>query len=704
MKGLAALWAGIRCRLCWKVTLGVFFSILTIEAAILIPSVINYERDRLESIEQTGREVVTAFLAGSAGMPSTATLARMIERTSIRGLVITHSTGQRIQVGEAPSAAATDGDSLRSRRRNGSPDRMWLAWSPGQIAEGYSIRAGLSTTDIDAELRAFVLRIGGLVLLIALFVTGVTMPLLQYLVLGPILDLRRRMRAAGDNPQDPLAYTVETARRDEIGDTGRAFDRMLRLVNDNLQKIADREQRYRQLNARLDQRVAERTEELRQANATLEYRASHDELTDLYNRTPFSEHLASALALGTGSGAAVFFIGIDNLNSINGLHGYQTGDWLLRTVARRLAAHIDHNTLVAHFGGDIFALLLSEPGQWDEDALHAFATRLRDKLERPTPAVEHALEADVSIGFSVGQPNRVSAETLMRQADLALLAARRGDSSRIARFEPALETAMDTRLRLVAGLRRALENGEFSLVYQTQHTTDGQLTGAEALLRWHSPTEGDVRPADFIPIAEETGLIREIGDHVLHLAIRQVAEWRRQGHDVQVGINVSPLQLHDDHLVTTLEDLLARYHVPPELIELEITESALIEVHERRADTLERLAATAVHLSIDDFGTGYSSLAYLGRLPVNRLKIDRTFIKDLPHETRSTEICRSIIELARQFHLDVLAEGVEARSQVDWLAANGCRRFQGFLFARPAPPSVVANGLAAPIDPAAQQR
>lgn len=678
---------GLHCRLCWKVTVGVFFSILAIEAAILVPSVINYERDRLQSIEQAGQNVVSALLAGSGGVPPVARLEEIIERTALVGLEIKSDAGAMRQAGEARPATPRTGGTLREQRRQGDPDRLWLSWPAGDIAPALHVHAGLSTADIDDELRAFVLRIAGLVLLITLFVTVVTMPLLQYLVLGPILALRQRMRAAGEDPAEPLHYTLESARRDEIGDTARAFNRMLRLISDNLHQIADREKRYRELNAKLDQRVAERTEELRRANAALEYRASHDELTGLYNRTPFSESLQQALDRSTAPQVSVLFIGIDNLTSINGLYGYRTGDALLQTLAARLAGHIDQNAVVAHFGGDIFGLLLTA-GVADTE-LQQFAENLRHELQAPATIEEQTLEADVSIGFARRGDTPTLAETLMRQSDLALLTARREQEAAIVAFEYRLEHAMDTRLRRIAGLRRAIDNDEFSLEYQTQHAADGTLQGAEALLRWDHGAEGRISPAEFIPLAEETGLIIAIGDHVLTLAIQQAAAWYHHGTGLGVAVNVSPLQLRDGRLAERVEELLRTYRLPADYLELEITESALVEEQVQRSALLTRLAATGVHLAIDDFGTGYSSLAYLGQLPVHRLKIDRAFITSLPEDERAAEICRSIIGLARQLHLEVLAEGVETEAQLQWLPDQGCRRFQGFLFSRPAPANTV---------------
>lgn len=667
-----------RCRLCWLVTLAVFVGILVIEAIILVPSYRNYERDRLESIAEAGHQAMLVALAANQGQGDREVLDRLLAGSMIRTLLPADGADGEI----AAVAQAAGSGNLRASRRHGSTDHMWVAWTPAQLPIDSTLYAKLDTSGVGAELQAFVMRIIGLVLLIAVFVTAVTMPVLQLLVLGPLIALRDRMCAAGAEPERASAFLLDSRRRDELGEVARAFDSMLMLTDEHRRAIADREARYRELNAELDQRVVERTHELEAANRTLAYRASHDDLTGLYNRATFTETLTRTLADDDHGRVAVLLLGIDSFGSINGVYGYQTGDRVLQVLAHQLQESLPRNHVVARFGGDVFAILAPAAEDMDADELAALATEVQNTVEAPVVIGNRRLQSRVSIGYTWTDDHTTTPESLLGQADLALIAAKRGGGPRIRAFMADMDAAMEQRLRYSAGIRHGLQHDEFFLEYQPQVDTDGALFGCEALVRWRSAEFGAVSPGDFIPVAEETGLIRELGESVLGIAVAQIARWRQQGRHLTMAVNLSPLQLESDNLVETIEALLCAHDVPAHALELEITESAIVGDHEHHAATLQRLADLGIQLAIDDFGTGYSSLAYLARLPVHRLKIDRAFVQALPGDARNATICRTIIELGRMLGLTVLAEGIESGDQAEWLKANGCQEFQGFLFGR----------------------
>ena len=670
-----------RCRLCWLVTLAVFVGILVIEAIILVPSYRNYERDRLESIEHAGHQAMLVALAANEGNADSEALERLLEGSVVRALL----PAGEAHADAASTTRAAGSDSLRASRRYGSTDHMWVTSAPDQLPIDGTLYANLDTSSVGDQLQAFVVRIIGLVLLIAVFVTAVTMPVLQLLVLGPLIALRDRMCAAGAEPERASAFVFGSQRRDEFGDVARAFDSMLMLNDEHRRAIAEREARYRALNAELDQRVAERTRELEQANRALAYRASHDDLTGLYNRTTFTEELNRTLADEENQQIGILLLGIDSFGSINGVYGYQTGDRVLQVLAHQLQETLPQNHVVARFGGDVFAILAPARDNADVGQLAALATDVQHTIEAPIVVGNRRLQSRVGVGYTWTDDHTTTPESLLGQADLALIAAKRGGGPRIRAFMADMDAAMEQRLRYSAGIRHGLQHDEFFLDYQAQCDTDGVVFGCEALVRWHSAEFGLVSPADFIPVAEETGLIRDLGVRVLDMAVRQIARWRQQGRHLTLAVNLSPLQLESDNLVAHIEALLLAHAVPADALELEITESAIVGDHEHHAATLQRLAELGIQLAIDDFGTGYSSLAYLARLPVHRLKIDRAFVQALPDDSRNATICRTIIELGRMLDLTVLAEGIESREQADWLKVNGCQEFQGFLFGRPQP-------------------
>ncbi|MHA3026856.1 putative bifunctional diguanylate cyclase/phosphodiesterase [Chromohalobacter israelensis] len=408
-----------------------------------------------------------------------------------------------------------------------------------------------------------------------------------------------------------------------------------------------------------------------------------DPLTGLPNRRRLHDLLASRLQrLRAGEELDIALIDIDGFKAVNDAMGVDKGDRLLSRFGQRLAAFVAGG-VVGRLGGDEFMAIrtttFDDHEQWVED--------LRGHLSEPFEIGETPLRLGLTIGSCRSPDDGRDAGVLFQRLESALYAAKRHGRNHSRRFRPSLEVEGDPQLELLNELRQALAHGtQLELFYQTQHyLDDGRLAGMEALLRWYHPTQGMISPASFIPLAERHGLMSALGDWVIERACAQVAAWRQQGVSfVPVWINISAVQLIQGDLEAKLSASLAKYHVPAAMLGLELTESVLLD--ERAGDISARLVALRDKghpIAIDDFGTGYSSMAYLKQLPVDKLKLDRAFVRALPEDSADAAITSAVLAMARGLELDVVAEGVETEEQRDFLLAQGCAMVQGFLYARP---------------------
>ena len=411
-----------------------------------------------------------------------------------------------------------------------------------------------------------------------------------------------------------------------------------------------------------------------------EHQAVHDALTGLPNRVLFRERVEEALR---GESCTVMLMDLNHFKEINDTLGHHQGDRLLQEVAARLRSTLRAGDTVARLGGDEFGILLHDAiGLQDADEV---AESLLARLREPFTVDATTLQVGGSIGVARHPDHGHDVETLIQRADIAMYAAKAASSGH-ATFEPGQDHHSPRRLTLAAELRDAIERGALVLAYQPKaELSTGRIVGVEALARWEHPELGTVDPVEFVPIAEQTGLIIALTTSVLGTALERVAAWRALGHDLTIAVNLSARSFLDARLADEIPQLLAAHDVPPACLELEITESMLMHDPERARETLERLAAIGVGLSVDDFGTGYSSLAHLKRLPVDTIKIDKSFVLDMDEDEADEAIVRSTIELAHNLGLRVVAEGVESAATWLRLAALGCDLAQGFHLARPLP-------------------
>jgi len=430
--------------------------------------------------------------------------------------------------------------------------------------------------------------------------------------------------------------------------------------------------------------------ERRAAEAKIAYLAHHDALTDLPNRTHFRDAMIDALkALDRGEAVATLCLDLDQFKTVNDTLGHPVGDALLQVVAGRLRACAGTADVVARLGGDEFAIV--QVGE-QPVAATTLAENIIDALTAPFEVQGHQVVIGVSIGIAVAPTDGRDPDQLLRNADMALYRAKESGRGSYHFFEPGMDAKMQERRALELDLRKALENGELELYYQPLIRLDtNEISGFEALLRWQHPRRGDVPPGQFIPLAEEIGVIGAIGGWVLNRACHDAASWPPQ---IKVAVNLSPVQFKSTTLALQVIAALGASGLAGERLELEITETVLLQDTETTLSTLNDLRALGVRISMDDFGTGYSSLGYLRKFPFDKIKIDRSFIQDLADKPGSIAIVRAVASIGSALGMATTAEGVETEEELAQLRREGCTEVQGYLFSRPQPAREVARLIA----------
>lgn len=433
------------------------------------------------------------------------------------------------------------------------------------------------------------------------------------------------------------------------------------------------------------ERVLRANVELGDALATIQDMATHDSLTGLPNRASLADTLQHAIttAQRNKKSLAIFFIDVDNFKSINDTLGHPTGDQLLREIARRVRATIRESDLVARLGGDEFVVMVESVT--DRAGLQQLAAKILAAISELTNLEGHELKVTASIGISMFPADGVDAPALLAHADMAMYRAKAQGRNRTSEYSADLGEHAVERFEIEKGMRDGMQKDEFHLYYQPKiEMSTGKMLGVEALIRWHHPTLGVLGPDRFIPIAESNNFIIPLGKWVIEQACRQLQIWQEAKLPrFSIAVNISANQLADPALVGLVAEALRVTNADPAMIELEITETAVMKNLDEAVVRLHALRALGVRLSIDDFGTGHSSLAYLKQLPVDILKVDRTFVKDLPHNRDDLAITRAVIAMAHGLAMKVVAEGVEEIQQFESLLDSGCDEFQGFL-CRPA--------------------
>ena len=499
----------------------------------------------------------------------------------------------------------------------------------------------------------------------ALFVgmlTLVVMLLIERIVIQPISGLTRGVvLLANGDPGDPR-NRLQVKGSDEVATLARTF-------NGLLEHLAARQK----------------------LEAQLTHMAHHDGLTALPNRVLFRQEMERELARARGGDAvAVLCVDLDHFKRVNDTLGHAAGDALLQGAADRLRACVRETDIVARLGGDEFAIVQLQAEQ--PRAATVLAERLIADLSRPFDIEGHQVVVGASVGIALAPSDGTEADQLMKSADMALYRAKADGRGVLRYFESEMDAKMQARRALELDLRKALVEHEFELFYQPiVDLQSNRVSGFEALLRWNHPTQGLISPADFIPIAEDMGLITPLGEWVLRQACREAAGWPER---VKVAVNLSPAQFKSKALALVVTTALADSGLAPDRLELEITESVLLQDNDTVRGILHQLRALGVRISMDDFGTGYSSLSYLRSFPFDKIKIDQSFVRDMGQHEDSIAIVRAVAGLGRNLGMSTTAEGVETNEQLGRLRQEGCTEVQGYLFSRPLPASEVPRLLA----------
>ena len=442
------------------------------------------------------------------------------------------------------------------------------------------------------------------------------------------------------------------------------------------------------LNSSLSRRLEEKA-----AAEQMEYLAFHDKLTGLSNRGMFSRLLEQGLqeAKRYDRQLAVFFVDLDRFKNINDTLGHQAGDLLLQEMATRLKSCLRESDCLARLGGDEFVIMV--PGFGEAEQLTAVAQKILAAVSRIFTLGDHEFHVTASIGISVYPTDGDDERVLMKNADIAMYHSKEDGKNTYTFYSAELNTHSLERLAFESSLRRALDAGQFEVHYQPKvdcHTN--QMIGVEALLRWTHPDLGPVSPAKFIPVAEENGLIVPIGRWVLLAACQQQVAWRDLGHPpLRMSVNLSARQFYDDHLLADVRAILVQTGIDASFLELEITESMLMRDVDKASKVLMEFKELGIRLSLDDFGTGYSSLSNLKRFPIDTIKVDRSFVRELPANKEDRAITDAIIVMGKSLKMSIVAEGVETQGQIDFLRKHDCDEFQGFYFSKAVPPAAIAD-------------
>ena len=534
------------------------------------------------------------------------------------------------------------------------------------------------------------LGIVGIVLAASLLVTFLLSAQLQRFITDPLLRLSAIARQV--STEKNFSVRVIGEGRDELGNLIRDFNAML-------DEIQMRDNELREHRLKLEERVARRTHELEIANAQLEkskeqaesvasrmeYHAHHDALTGLPNRILLNDRIHSELAHARRqqTNTALLFLDLDRFKIINDSLGHAVGDQLLRVIARRLNNCVRDEDTVARLGGDEFMVLLPRiSGSADAGRI---ARKIIDSLVDPISCNGHELHITTSIGISIFPYDGNDAETLIKHADISMYRAKELGRNKAVYYTAEMNAGSRKQLAMETNLRKAVERNQLRLFYQPKiDITHNAIVGFEALLRWEHPTMGYISPLDFIPVAEDSGLIVPIGEWVLNTAFRQLRSWHDAGHSgLTMAVNLSSAQLSRPGFEDVVENALEASGLMAAMTELEVTENVAMENIESAVAVLEKLKCMGVSIAMDDFGTGYSSLSYLRRLPIDSVKIDKSFVREIPDSSEDVTIAQAIIAMAQSLKLSLVVEGVENVRQLNFFRQQGVSIVQGYLFSKP---------------------
>ena len=622
---------------------------------------------------------------------------RIIADSDVTKIGSTFQHNPQLDPDNAVAKTLLDGETRtfhEHRKDSASPTKLLVVDIPNDGPEETSQPMGaliIEYTQIRDQLMAKAVAAIKVILVLIILFLSVTFFLGRALGLSILVPVRNLRLAVNEFAAGNRGVRVAISSADEIGGLTLAFNRMAEILNasdvrmqENDRALAATALQLAEMNEQLQQEI----EEHKRSSDQVEYLAYYDSLTGLPNRAMFSTILTRDLnqAERHDKQLGLLVIDLDQFKHVNDTLGHKTGDELLGEVAQRLKTCMRKGDSCARLGGDEFVVLITEIEQ--DHQLESIARKINAALVQPFSLVGHEFFVTASIGISLYPEDGRDVSSLMKNAEIAMYFAKEEGKNNFQFYSEKLNRKSLLRFALEASLRTALGNHEFSVAYQAKvDTRDNHITGMEALLRWTHPELGPIGPAEFIPLAEATGLIVPIGRWVLHTACVQHAKWREMGYpNLLMSVNLSARQLSDHGLLDDIAAILDETGMNPALLELEITESIVIQDMEKALIKLNAIKALGVRLAMDDFGTGYSSLSIIKQFPLDTIKIDRAFIRDMPADIDANAITTAIIAMCRALGLSVVAEGVETREQVDFLKGLACDEIQGFYFSRPVNP------------------
>ncbi len=665
-----------RSRLSWRIVMAVFLTIMTVQASLLALTLKDYEQTQLQELRENARTSIAPLIdntiTDSLAPPfSSEQQGRLIAYTQIEGLTIYSRDYQLLSMSGEPviTILRSEADLTKSYR---SADGKYYetVFRPGELnGRPYFIVTRLDAARV-ADNVAFYVRQNILIMfLLSAFVTTVLMIALGKWLLEPILFLRDNLRLASANPETPNILRSPYDPRDEVGGAVESAQELIKQNAKNLRQIKSA------------------------AQSQIHKLAYYDTLTGLPNRALFVQKLSDYVRAAGGNESsirrlAIVAVDLDHFKDVNDSMGHNVGDAILMAVGKRLRAALPESAVIARTGEDEYVITI--PLMADVAITRDVGYQVRNIItESPFKVFNENFQIRASIGVATFPDDAIDPDQVLKNAYIALNRAKEDGRDCVREYLEDFDKAVQARFQMLRDLRTALEQNQLSLYFQPQlDLRSGRIIGAEALIRWFKPDsskEGGkfISPAEFIPVAEQSGLIVPIGEWVMRHACITAKKWHDAGQEIRIAINVSGEQFQQSDLVEFTRSVLNESGINPHLVELEVTESAFMEDIQQTIQKLKQLHSLGLELAIDDFGTGYSSLSYLRQFPIDRLKIDQSFIRNALNNSDDAAIAKTIIGLGRSLNLKVIAEGVETEQHEVFLISEGCDEAQGYRYSRP---------------------
>ncbi|MFN7113676.1 MAG: putative bifunctional diguanylate cyclase/phosphodiesterase [Alphaproteobacteria bacterium] len=667
----ARIW---RSKISWRITITVFLTILTVQAVVLVVTASDFKTQKLHEMRQLARVFIISSL-GETDNQLTAPLTqeaadRLFSETMISGISIYGLDYNLIQVYGETVVLRPGANADASVQQLSATNRFYeVVLRSHEIRRPYHIAVKLYTAGITPQINQHIHQSILIIMLLSGFVTSVLMLVLGQWLLEPVMVLRNNLLSAAQNPEKPDVRRPRRETRDEIGMALRIANDLIRQNAHNLRKLRS------------------------QAEDKIHKLAYYDNLTGLPNRTFFLEKLDDNIRHRVAEEErrlAVFAIDLDHFKDINDTMGHEFGDKLLEAIGKRLVKALPAGSLISRASADEFTAMVVLKEEHADTA--ALVDQIFNAMAEPVSILHERFQVRVSIGVAHSPDDGMEARQILKNADIALNRAKEEGRDTVRYYSEDFDLAVQQRFQMLRDLRVALEENQLRLHFHPQFDLkSGQLIGAEALLRWWCPDnskEGGrfISPADFIPVAEQSGLIVPIGEWVLKTACKINKQWQDKGlPPFRMAVNISGVQFHRADIVALTSQALKESGLDPKWLELEVTESVFMENMQVAIDILNQLHQLGVELAVDDFGTGYSSLSYLRQFPIDRLKIDQSFIRNALVNNDDRMIAKTIITLGHSLNLKVIAEGVETVEHEEFLKAEGCDEVQGFKYTKPLP-------------------